>query len=254
MNDSMDTARRGTFNLRRRMARQLVEVVGHRAPLFGGRADAGLQLRLMLPKQAYLRPVVLAIPPGGVVVAEPIADQLNAPLDVVVVELLQLPGSTVTNPMGAIAPGASRLLDPEALRDLSVQPWAPAFLAESEQDDLARLDGIYRNGRVALDLAGRSAIVVDDGLTPSLGLLAAMDSVRCATPARVILAAPLIADPVRRTLLEAGIEVVRLAGDDKERAGLGAFLYGEEQAPSEREALSILKRAARRVPGAWQRR
>jgi putative phosphoribosyl transferase len=249
----MNTDRLGTFTLRRQIAGKVDAVLGSRAPLFAGRAAAGLQLRLQLPAGSYLKPVVMAIPPGGVMVAEPIADQLNALLDVVVIELLLLPGSTIPSPLGAIAPGARRLLGPEVLELLSVQPWAPGFLAECEQGDLARLDGIYRAGRTEVDLAGRTAIVVDDGLTPSLGLLAAVDSVRSAGAARVVVAAPLVSDPVRRQILDAGIEVVRLAGDDRERSGLETFLYGDEEAPGDQAALAILRRAARRVPGSWQR-
>jgi len=188
-----------------------------------------------------------------VIVAEPIADQLNAALEVVVVEMLQLPGATVGQPLGAIAPGARRLLPPDRLRALEVQPWAPAFLAGCEQGDLAHLEGVYRDGRMAPDLAGRTAIVVDDGLTPSLGVLAAVDSARAGGATRVILVAPLVPDPVREQLIAAGVEVVRLAGDDEERSGLETALYGEEPPPSDRDALVVLRRASRRVPGAWLR-
>jgi putative phosphoribosyl transferase len=249
----MDTQSRGTFDLRRQIANRVDEVLGGRVPLFAGRSAAGLQLRLLLPADSYLKPVVLAIPPGGVAVAEPIADQLNAPLDVVVVELLRMPGATVLNTLGAIAPGARRLLDPAALKALSIQAWAPGFLAECEQGDLARLDGIYRAGRVALELEGRTAVIVDDGLTPSLGVLAAVDSVSSARPDRVIVAAPLVSNPLLEQLQDAGVRVVRLVGDDRERSGLESLLYGDEEPPSDQAALAVLRRASRRVPGAWRR-
>jgi len=250
----MDAGRMGTFALRRRLATQVDGLLGGSAALFGGRAEAGLQLRLLLPVAAYEKPFVLAIPPGGVIVAEPIADQLNAPLEALVVELLRLPGSALPVPLGAIASGARRLLDAAHLGALHVQPWAPGFLAECEQGDLAHLEGLYRDGRMAPDLAGRTAIVVDDGLTPSLGVLAAVDSARAGGATRVILVAPLVPDPVREQLIAAGVEVVRLAGDDEERSGLETALYGEEPPPSDRDALVVLRRAARRVPGAWLRR
>ncbi|HEY0781189.1 MAG TPA: phosphoribosyltransferase family protein [Thermoanaerobaculia bacterium] len=253
MNGAAQTARRGTFELRRMLAGRVDDLLGGSRPLLGGRAEAGLQLRLLLPADAYRKPVVLAIPPGGVLVAEPIADQLNAPLDVVVVEMLRLPGETVTSPLGAIAPGTRRLLGPEELRALSVQAWAPDFLAECEQDDLDRLENVYRSGRTSLDLAGRTAVVVDDGLTPSLGLLAALDSVRLSKPDRVIVVAPLVPDPLLRQLLDAGFEVVRLLGDEKERSGLSSLLYGDEPPPSDGVARAALVRAARRIPGSWQR-
>jgi predicted phosphoribosyltransferase len=251
---STDTARLGTFLLRRRIAEEVDEVVGPSGSAFAGRAEAGLLLRLLLPDDSYSNPIVLAIPPGGVVVGEPVADQLNAPLEALVVESLQLPGSKAPNLLGAIAPGASRLLGADRLKVLHLQPWAPEFLADCRQGDLARLEGLYREGRMAPQLDGRSAILVDDGLTSSLGVLAAVDSVRGAGAARVIFAAPLVSDPLRAELIREGVEVVRLAGDRIERAGIEHSLYGDEPVPSAVTALAILKRAARRVPGAWDHR
>jgi putative phosphoribosyl transferase len=159
----------------------------------------------------------------------------------------------VAQPLGAIAPGARRLLPPDRLRALEVQPWAPAFLAGCEQGDLDRLESLYRGGRMAPDVAGLTAIVVDDGLTPSLGVLAALDSVRACRAGRLIYAAPLVPDPLREELLAAGVEVVRLAGDTQERTGLEAALYGDEAPPSDHAALAVLRRAAHRVPSAWNR-
>jgi hypothetical protein len=62
-----------------------------------------------------------------------------------------------------------------------------------------------------------------------------------------------VTDQFRQRLLDAVVEVVRLAGDEKERSGLAGLLYDDEVTPNDQAALAVLRRASRRVPGAWQR-
>jgi putative phosphoribosyl transferase len=125
---------------------------------------------------------------GGVVVAAGVADSLGAPLDVVLVRKLGAP----TNPelaIGAIAPGV-RVVDRGMLRRLGVDPaYLDATIAGAEAE-IARRTRAYRGDRPPPDLAGATALIVDDGVATGATAVAALRWARAQHPARVVFAAP----------------------------------------------------------------
>lgn len=121
--------------------------------------------------------LVLAIPRGGVPVADEIATALDAPLDVFLVRKLGLPAQPELA-MGAIASGGVRLLNVELLETAGISPKDFAEVVERETRELDRREALYRRGRPPLDLAGRAIILVDDGLATGFSMRAAIAALR----------------------------------------------------------------------------
>ncbi|KUN78163.1 phosphoribosyltransferase [Streptomyces griseoruber] len=134
-------------------------------------------------------PVVLALPRGGVAVAEEVARVLDAPLDVLVVRKIGAPFQPELG-VGALVGDAEPLFDEAALRALGLTERDLAPVVERERAELHRRELLYREGRPAPDLRGRTAIVVDDGLATGATARAALRSLRRAAPRRTVLAVP----------------------------------------------------------------
>jgi putative phosphoribosyl transferase len=156
--------------------------------MFRDRVDAGRRLATLLAGYRGEDAVVLGIPRGGVVTAAEVARELALPLDVVVVRKLGAPG----NPefaVGAIDEDGAVYRNPEA-------PVSEAWLeraAREQRDEVARRVARYREGRQGLEVAGRTALVVDDGIATGLTAMAAARFLRGRHADRVVLAVPVIA-------------------------------------------------------------
>lgn len=158
--------------------------------LFEDRRDAGRQLAIALAGRfggPDLR--VLGLPRGGVPVAYEIALALNAPLDILVVRKLGLPQQK-EYAIGAIAAGGITVLDHDVIRALHISQETLDSIIDAEKQELARREDTYRQGLPALDIEGRTVIVVDDGLATGATMLAAVAAVRRHKPASVIAAVP----------------------------------------------------------------
>lgn len=157
---------------------------------FRDRRDAGERLaRLLLGYRDDPGRLVLGIPRGGVPVASRVAEALDAPLDVIVVRKLGVPGSEELA-MGAIASGGVRLLDREVVRELRIPAGAIEAVVARETVELARRERAFRGDRPPIDPAGRTVMLVDDGLATGSTMRAAVVAVRRRGPARVIVAVP----------------------------------------------------------------
>jgi putative phosphoribosyl transferase len=134
-------------------------------------------------------PVVLALPRGGVPVGDRIARALGAPLDVIVARKIGAPFQPELA-LGAVTGEGPPLYDPALLRhfDLSEEELRPT--AEREKAEARRREELYREGRPPIAVAGRSAVVVDDGVATGSTARAALRSVARWGPARVALAIP----------------------------------------------------------------
>lgn len=162
-------------------------------PLFKDRAEAGRRLAADLASYAG-RPdlVVLALPRGGVPVGYEVARALRAPLDVFVVRKLGVPGRPELA-MGAIASGGVRVLNRSVIETLGIPPAAVEAVAEREHRELERRERIYRRDGPPLDVRGRCAILVDDGLATGATMRAAAAALRELGPARTVVAVPVAA-------------------------------------------------------------
>ncbi|MCD0483282.1 phosphoribosyltransferase [Streptacidiphilus sp. ASG 303] len=134
-------------------------------------------------------PLVFGLPRGGLPVAREVADALGAPLEALVSRKIGAPGQPELA-IGAVAGDAPPLWDREALAWLRATPEELAPLAERERRELRRREDLYRRGRPVPDLAGRTVVVVDDGLATGFTARAALRSVRVHHPARLVLAVP----------------------------------------------------------------
>ncbi len=157
------------------------------ARVFADRAAAGAALAQELGRRGLAAPLlVLGLPRGGVAVAREVAAALQAPLDVLIVRKIALPH----NPELAIGAAASGGI---VLWEEPIDPGAGALFGELRQTALAeieRRERRYRAGKPPLDLRGKTAILVDDGLATGATMLAAVRAARHAGAARIVAAAP----------------------------------------------------------------
>jgi len=176
--------------------------------MWSDRTEAGADLGDELARRGYADRsdvVVLGVPRGGVEVACEVASRLGAPLDIVVVRKIGAPG----NPefaAGAVDVDGHVHANPQARVDES---WLRQAAVEERVEAQRRL-AAYRAGMPPLELAGRTAIVVDDGIATGLTALAALRWLRGRGTARTVLAAPVMPPDTLRRLGEEADEVVAL--------------------------------------------
>ncbi len=137
--------------------------------------------------------LVLALPRGGVPVAFEVARALEAPLDVFLVRKLGVPGREELA-MGAIATAGVRLLNDEVVQRLRIPARVIDRVAAVERAELERREREYRDDRPPPEVAGRTVILVDDGLATGASMRAAVVALRRRHPARIVVAVP-IASP-----------------------------------------------------------
>jgi predicted phosphoribosyltransferase len=175
-------------------------------PYYADRHDAGRTLATHLSHyQHQPNLLVLALPRGGVAVGYEVAQALHAPLDVFVVRKLGFPGHE-EYAMGAIASGGIRVMNP--LPGFTVPPDALAAVLAKEQAELLRREQLYRAQRPPLHIAGRTVILVDDGLATGATMRAAAVAVRQQHPARLVVAVPVGARDSCDSLSDVADEVI----------------------------------------------
>ena len=158
--------------------------------LFRDRRDAGAALAWLLDRyRGHPDVIVLGLARGGVPVAYEIAVALGAPLDVFVVRKLGVPGRDEVA-MGAVASGGVVVLNDDVIRGLRIPPEVIQETAEREGKELLRREEAYREGRPMPDLAGKTVILVDDGLATGASMRAAIQAVQQLGPARIVAAVP----------------------------------------------------------------
>jgi putative phosphoribosyl transferase len=195
---------------------------------FRDRRDGGVQLARLLRAYANRSDVVvLALPRGGVPVAFEVATELSAPLDIVVVRKLGAPGHPELA-MGAIATAGALYLNDDLIAELHIPPDAVARTLERERHELERRERLYRGDRPPIDVAGRTAIVVDDGLATGASVRVAVDALRRQRPAKIVVAVPVGAPEACAWLREAADEVV-CCRTPEPFGGVGAWYEHFEQ-------------------------
>lgn len=163
---------------------------GWRMDTFKNRREAGQRLALQLEQYAGRDDIiVLALPRGGVPVAYEIAQSLRAPLDVLVVRKLGVPGQEELA-MGAIAGGGIRVLHDAVIQAVGLPPTVIDQVTHDEERELHRREEAYRGTRPALPVEDRVVILVDDGLATGSTMRAAIAAIRQRRPALIIVAVP----------------------------------------------------------------
>lgn len=189
------------------------------------------------------RPLVLALPRGGVPVAAPIAERLNAPLDLMVVRKLGFPGHEEFA-MGAIASGGVRIMNDAMMQRQPVSPQAVDRVVQAEQAELERRERTYRGDRPTPDFSGRAVILVDDGLATGATMRAAIRVCRQRDAASVCVAVPVGPPDTVAQLKDEADEVVCLATPEP-FAAIGAWYRVFDQTTDE-EVRQLLDAAWRR--------
>jgi putative phosphoribosyl transferase len=155
---------------------------------FRNRADAGRQLAELLHNYAGAKDtMVLGLPRGGVPVAAAIASILGLPLDVLIVRKLGVPGYPEVA-FGAIASGGIEVLNPSVIRSAHIDEPSIKRVRLEQSEELSRREVAYRGDRPALDLDGKTVIVVDDGTATGATMRAAVEALRVADPKRIVVA------------------------------------------------------------------
>ncbi len=212
---------------------------------FRDRADAGRRLADLLGSYAEDRPVVLALPRGGVVTAAEIARALHAPLDVLVVRKLGAPAQPEFG-VGAIAPGGVRIIDRASMRLAGMDEDDLQRVTASETAELERRERRYRAGRGPLDVRDRTVILVDDGIATGVTMRAAIAALRKAGAARIIVAVGVCPpETAERIRSEVDDLVCVLMPEDLAAVGL----YFDDFRPVEdEEVVALLARKAAPIP------
>ncbi len=167
-------------------------------PLFVDRRDAGERLAAALSDLAGSELVVLGIPRGGVEIAAVVAERLAAPLDVVIPRKVGAPGNPELG-LGAVAEGVE-VLDERLIRVLGVSPGYLRAEIAAQQEEIRRRAMAYRGNRSPIELAGKVAVVIDDGVATGGTAAAALRWARARGASKVILAVPVAPPEILRRL------------------------------------------------------
>jgi putative phosphoribosyl transferase len=161
--------------------------------LFRDRTEAGKFLASKLTRYTG-RPdvIVLGLPRGGVPVAFEVAKALEAPLDVFIVRKLGVPGHEELA-MGAVASGKIRVLNEEIVRALRISDETIEVVTAKEEREIERRERLYRGNRPPYTVAGKTVILVDDGLATGSTMRAAVLALKRRSPARLVVAVPVAA-------------------------------------------------------------
>jgi len=133
--------------------------------------------------------LVLGLPRGGVPVASMVAQRLGAPLDVLIVRKVGVPGHAELA-MGAVASGGVVVRNGHVIDQLGISSGAFDEQAQQQQQEVRRREQLYRGHRTDFDIAGRTVILVDDGLATGASMQAAVEAVQQQSPKHVVVAVP----------------------------------------------------------------
>ncbi len=208
---------------------------------FTDRYEAGRRLAEPLSKYGGRNDVlVVALPRGGVPVGYEVAKALGAPLDVMQVRKLGVPGHEELA-MGAIASGGVRIVSENVVEALRIPERVIATVAAAEAQELERRERIYREGRLFPDVRGRTVILVDDGLATGSTMRAAAAALRSLGADRLVAAVPVAPKETCDSLRDVVDEVVCATMPERFLA-VGEW-YEDFSQTSDEEVSELLRRA-----------
>jgi len=214
------------------------------AVLFRDRAEAGCILADRLRKVVKGQDVlVLALPRGGVPVGLEVARVLNSDLDVFVVRKLGVPGHEELA-MGAVASGGIRVLNRSLIEQLRIPEAAIDEATDRENLEVHRREGVYRQGRPRAPVAGRTVVLVDDGLATGATMLAAVRTLSMQDPEKIVAGVP-VAAPETCERFQKYVDHMLCIATPKAFQAVGIW-YGSFPQITDEEVGDLLGRAARR--------
>lgn len=216
---------------------------------FRNREEAGRRLAAALQAYGSERPIVLALPRGGVPVAYEIARALGAPLDVWLVRKVGVPWHPELG-VGAVAEGGLVHLNREILECVDLSEAELSDVIESKRREVAERVLKFRGERPRPTLRDRCVILVDDGIATGGTAIAAIRSIRAHHPKHIVLAVPVAGpDAVRATAREVDRVVCLMTPDDL--YAIGAW-YKDFTQVSDDEVVRLLERARQESAAAAQ--
>jgi putative phosphoribosyl transferase len=208
---------------------------------FKNRMDAGRQLAAALADYRDQDPVILALPRGGVPVAAEVAAALNAPLDLVIVRKIGVPFQPELA-MGAVVDGGSPIVvrNEDVIRFAGVDESDFKFVCDRELGEIERRRDRYLGDSERVDIAGRTAIVIDDGIATGATMRAALRATRMRQPQKLILALPVAPTEILAAMRQEADAVVCL--EEYEFFGAISLYYSDFRQVSDEDVVAALGR------------
>ncbi|MBD3250547.1 MAG: phosphoribosyltransferase [Candidatus Pacebacteria bacterium] len=208
--------------------------------MFNNRTDAGQLLAEQLSRYKLDKPVVLALPRGGVPVGFKVAQVLEAPLSVLVSRKIGAPNNPEFG-IGAISEGGVVIFDQRTIGLLGVSQKTLNKLKQAEQTELDRRIELYRQGQPLPELRDKNVILVDDGLATGVTAQAAIKSVKKHSPASILFAAPVCA-PDTANKIRAEVDLVLCTYSPTPLRSIGQHYRQFEQISNDK-VIALLKQA-----------
>jgi len=208
---------------------------------FKNRADAGRKLAKALAEYRHQKPVLLALPRGGVPVAVEVAAALDAPLDLILVRKIGIPFQPELA-MGAVVDGGAPIIvrNDDVIRLAGISDAEFKIVCDRELAEIERRRHRYLGSRTRIDVAGRTTIVIDDGIATGATTRAALQATRMRNPNKLILAVPVAPSDELGALRHNADDVVCL--ETHEAFGAIGFYYRDFSQVSDEEVIRLLKK------------
>lgn len=213
--------------------------------IFRDRQNAGQQLAHKLIKYKDEKPVVIALPRGGVVIGYEVAKALNAPLDVIVSRKIGAPLQPEFG-IGAIAPNGVRVLDIKSIKLVRASEAEIEKIIELETAEMKRRIKVYRGDAPPPDLSGKSVILVDDGLATGVTAMAAILSIKQMNPEKIILAVP-VSPPDTANKFRQEVDEFICLSEPQNFFAVGAHYEDFEQV-TDKQVIDLLRQSKKYKP------
>jgi predicted phosphoribosyltransferase len=208
---------------------------------FKNRSEAGQKLARALSNYKDQHPVILALPRGGVPVAAEVAGALGAPLDLILVRKIGVPFQPELA-MGAVVDGGAPIIvrNEDVVQSAGIDETQFKAVCDGELAEIERRRQRYLGGRERVDVVGRTAVVIDDGIATGATMRAALRATRMRNPTKLVLAVPVAPSESIVEMREEADEVICL--EDHEFFGAIGYYYGDFRQISDEEVIEILDR------------
>jgi len=214
---------------------------------FTNRAEAGRKLAAALSTYKEQEPTILALPRGGVPVAAEVAAALAAPLDLILVRKVGVPYQPELA-MGAVVDGQAPIIvrNDDVIAHAGIDESTFKSVCNAEMAEIERRRARYLGDRDRAEIAGRTVIVIDDGVATGATTRAALRAIRMRQPKRLVLAVPVAPTDSLAELQEEADEVVCL--EDHRNFGAIGFYYRDFRQVTDEEVIESLRKFPPRKP------